>query len=147
MSFEFTLPMGVPEIERCIPHRHPFLLIDKILEYEKSSFIKAIKTVSGKDPILQGHFPGNPVLPGVIIVEAMAQASAVLGKLSKGDDSNTCLLMEINQARFKRVVIPGDVLEMTIKVLKHRADFFWFSGEARVGNELAATAQFSAKLA
>ncbi|MGE0173501.1 MAG: 3-hydroxyacyl-ACP dehydratase FabZ [Oligoflexales bacterium] len=147
MTLDFKLPMRVSEIERCIPHRYPFLLIDKIVEYEKGAFIKAVKTVSGADPILQGHFPGNPVLPGVIIVEAMAQASAVLGKLTKGDKCDTCLLMEINEARFKRVVTAGDVLDLTIKVVKQRADFFWFSGEAHVGNELAATAQFSAKLA
>lgn len=141
----FECPMGVPEIERCIPHRFPFLLVDKVLSYEPGVSIRAIKNVSIGDPVLQGHFPGNPVMPGVYMVEAMAQASAVLGKLST-EASDTCLLMEINDTRFRRIVRPGDTLELKIDVLKQRGSFFWFKGEASVDGELAASANFSAKL-
>lgn len=141
----FDLPMGIPEIERCIPHRFPFLLVDKVLAYEPGVSIKAIKNVSIGDPVLQGHFPGNPVMPGVYMVEAMAQASAVLGKLST-EASDTCLLMEIDETRFRRIVRPGDTLELKIDVLKQRGNFFWFKGEATVDGELAASANFSAKL-
>lgn len=144
--YEFDLPMTITDIEKCIPHRYPFLLLDRVLEYTKGESIRAIKTVSGCEPLLQGHFPGNPLVPGVIMIEGLAQASAVLGKLTKGDECNTCLLMEINETRFRRKVVPGDVLEYNVRVAKRRSHFFWFEGEAKVGDEVAALAKFSAKL-
>jgi 3-hydroxyacyl-[acyl-carrier-protein] dehydratase len=143
----FSLPMMAADIQQCIPHRYPFLFIDKVVDYKAGQSIKALKLASNSDPILQGHFPGNPVLPGVVIIEAMAQASAVLGKLTLAKETTTCLLMEVSQARFRRVVTSGDVLELNIQVAKQRGDFFWFSGEASVDGEVAAQAQFSAKLA
>ena len=81
------------------------------------------------------------------MVEAMAQASAILGKISKGDDCNTCLLTEVSESRFRRMVVPGDVLELEVKLIKNRKDFFWFHGEAKVNGEMAAMAKFTAKLA
>lgn len=142
----YKLPMGTVEIEKCIPHRYPFLLIDRVDDYAAGEFILASRCISGGDPILQGHFPGNPVVPGVVIVEGMAQASAVLGKITRGEDCETCLLTEITKTRFRRQVVPGDKLDYYVKVTKMRSPFFWFEGQARVGDELAASASFSAKL-
>ena len=140
-----SLPMDVPAIERCIPHRYPFLLIDRILEYSVGERILARKNVSVSDQFLQGHFPGDPVMPGVLIVEGMAQASAVLGKLTDPKCSQV-LLTEISSSRFRRKVIPGDVLEIEVKVTKSRKSFFWFDAEARVDGEQAAVVSFSARL-
>ena len=139
--------MDVVEIQRNLPHRYPFLLIDRVHDYRANDFIRASRAVSNSDPILQGHFPGNPLMPGVLMVEAMAQASAILGKISKGDDCDTCLLTEVSESRFRRMVVPGDVLELDVKLVKNRKDFFWFHGEAKVNGEMAAMAKFTAKLA
>lgn len=145
-NYNFEVPMMISDIEKCIPHRYPFLLVDRVNEYKKGEFISASKNITGGEPILQGHFPGNPIVPGVIMIEGMAQASAILGKLTKESDTDTCLLMEINETRFRRKVVPGDVLTYEVKVVKRRKDFFWFEGVARVGDEIASTAKFSAKL-
>ncbi|SME99588.1 3-hydroxyacyl-ACP dehydratase FabZ [Pseudobacteriovorax antillogorgiicola] len=139
--------MDVIEIQRHLPHRYPFLLIDRVHDYKAYDFIKGCKAVSVCEPILQGHFPGNPVMPGVLMIEALAQASAILGKVSKGEACDTCLLTEVTESRFRRMVVPGDVLELDVKLLKSRKDFFWFSGEASVNGEMAAIAKFTAKLA
>ena len=145
-NFHFELPMGTPEIERCIPHRYPFLLIDRVLAYSVGEYIHATKNISISDGILQGHFPGDPVVPGVIIVEGMAQASAVLGRLTSKTESAACLLMEIQQTRFRRKVVPGDTLDYFVRIVKSRGNFLWFEGEAKVDGELATSCKFSAKI-
>jgi 3-hydroxyacyl-[acyl-carrier-protein] dehydratase len=133
-------------IHEWLPHRYPFLLVDRVIDYRVNEYIKAIKMVSGLDPYLQGHFPGNPVMPGVLIVEAMAQASGILGRLTFPERSHSCLLTEIGETRFRRQVVPGDCLELLITVEKQRKDFFWFNGVAKVSGELAASCVFTAKL-
>ena len=139
--------MDIKQILDCIPHRYPFILIDRVHDYKAGEFIQASKVVSSMDPFLQGHFPGNPIMPGVLQVEALAQASAILGKITRGDDSNTCLLTEVTESRFRRAVVPGDVLDLKVTVKKHRKEFFWFLGEATVDGEVASICKFSAKLA
>ena len=139
--------MDVTQIHEMIPHRYPFLLIDKVLDYSPMEFIHGVKAVSALDPYLQGHFPGNPVMPGVLMVEALAQASAILGRVSKGDECNTCLLTEVSESRFRRMVVPGDQLDLKVTLVKSRKDFFWFEGEASVAGDVAAIAKFTAKLA
>ena len=141
-----TPAAGLGSIQDWLPHRYPFLLVDRVLDYRPGEFIRALKMVSGLDPYLQGHFPGNPVMPGVLIVEAMAQASGILGRLTFPERKNSCLLTEIGETRFRRQVIPGDALELHITVDKHRKDFFWFNGTAKVSGELAASCVFTAKL-
>ena len=142
-----NITMNVREIQDQIPHRYPFLLVDRISSLIPMESVDAQKAVSALDPYLQGHFPGNPVMPGVLMIEAMAQASAILGKMSKGQDCHTCLLTEVTESRFRRIVTPGDILNIHVKVLKHRKDFFWFEGQATVDGDLAAFAKFTAKLA
>jgi 3-hydroxyacyl-[acyl-carrier-protein] dehydratase len=143
---DLKLPFDVPTIEKLIPHRYPFLLIDRVMEYSVGKSIVAVKNVSATEPVLQGHFPGEPIMPGVLIVEAMAQASAVLGKLTD-QDCTSVLLTEVSSARFRRKIIPGDQLRLVITVLKHRKPFYWFAGEAFVGDESVAVVSFSARLA
>lgn len=142
---EVSFPMDIIEIQKRVPHRYPFLLVDRILEYVPDQKIVGLKNVSFTDPYLQGHFPGNPVVPGVLQIEALAQASAVFGRLVE-PDTEGCLLTEVTQARFRRPVVPGDTMILDVTVEKRRKNFFWFSGEIFVDSQLAATIKFSAKL-
>ncbi|MBP6218988.1 MAG: 3-hydroxyacyl-ACP dehydratase FabZ [Oligoflexales bacterium] len=142
-----NLPFSVLDIQKCIPHRYPFLLIDTVTAIVLNESIVALKNVSISDPILQGHFPEAPIYPGVLIIEGMAQASAVLGYFSNQEEGRTSkqvLLTEVSKSRFKRKVEPGDVLRYEVKVLRRRAPFFWFEGYAFVGEESVASAHFSA---
>ncbi len=136
----------IPSVRSMLPHRYPILLVDKVLDYRPNEYIRAIKLVSGLDPYLQGHFPEHPVMPGVLIVEAMAQASGILGRLSFPERDKSCLLTELGETRFRRQVVPGDCLELYIVFEKQRKDFFWFHGTAKVDGELAASASFTARL-
>lgn len=141
---KLTFPMDTAAIMRCIPHRHPFLLIDRVLEAVPNVSIVATKAISFTDPALAGHFPGNPVMPGVLMVEAVAQAAAVLGHLSYEYGLTVCYLTEVSKARFRRQVTPGDVLRFDVKVLKRRAPFFWFDAVATVEGETVLEVQLSA---
>ena len=139
------LPMDVNAIQKSIPHRYPFLLVDRVLDMnleEKS--IRANKCISIADPILQGHFPNMPVVPGVIIVEGLAQAAGILGDHLLENGLSTCLLTEITKARFKRQVVPGDVIEYEVKESRKRSPFYWFSATAKVDGELAVEVTLSA---
>lgn len=138
------LPLDTLAIQQCIPHRYPFLLIDRIVELVPHQRIVAIKNVSIADPILQGHFPQSPVYPGVLIIEGLAQASAVLGHFSRSEGFHQVLLTEVSKARFKFKVEPGDTLHYEIKVEKQRSPFFWFEGVAKVGDQVVASSHFSA---
>ncbi len=144
---KFSLPLSRTDIEKCIPHRDPFLLIDQIVELKPPEKIVAIKNVSlEKDVFLKGHFPGNPVMPGVLMIEGMAQAAGVLGYYSLEGGASSTLLTEITQARFKKMVTPKEVLHYEINCTKSRKGFFWFDGVAKSGEEIVATASFSARL-
>lgn len=143
---QFKLPLSTVDIMECIPHRPPFLLVDRVTDYKVNEYIHGYKNITVTEPILQGHFPGNPIVPGVIIIEALAQISGVLGRISKGRPCQTNLLMEINETRFRKQVVPGDRLNFHVKVNKIRGDFYWFEGQADVDGSLAAKAKFSAKL-
>lgn len=143
---KFKLPLLIEDIKNCIPHRYPFLLIDKVTELIPGEKVVAIRNISASDPILQGHFPGNPIYPGVLQVEGLAQAAAVLGILSQDGPVSACLLTEVSSARFRRQVIPGDCLTYTVTVKKKRLPFYWFEANAMVGDEVAAEVLFSAKL-
>ncbi len=140
------LPMDLEHIKMCIPHRYPFLLIDKVTALEPNKSITAIKNVSFSDPILQGHFPERPVYPGVLMIEGIAQTSGVLGMYTKGERSSEILLVEILETRFRRIVEPGDCLRYEVTAERRRGTFFWFKGEAFVGDELAASARFAASM-
>lgn len=128
-----------------LPHRYPFLLVDKVTAVEPGTSLTAIKNVTANEPFFTGHFPGIPIMPGVLIVEAMAQASGILifqtlGRLPNSDE--LYYLAGIDHARFKRMVLPGDQLELHIEVLKQRRDLWKFKGTAMVTGEVVAVAEF-----
>ena len=125
--------MDILEIQSLIPHRYPFLLIDRILELEPLKRIVAIKNVTINEPFFQGHFPGVPVMPGVLIIEAMAQAGAVLLFKEVADRENKLMYFAaIEEARFRKPVTPGDQLRLEIEVIKYRSGYGKLSGKAYV---------------
>jgi 3-hydroxyacyl-[acyl-carrier-protein] dehydratase len=138
--------IDIAEILRRIPHRYPFLLVDRAEDYRPHESIVGIKCVTVNEPFFQGHFPNNPVMPGVLIIEAMAQSGAVLMSKSLNADveGKTIMIMAVDEARFRQPVRPGDVLRMNVSVTKHRGDFFKFKGEAMVEGKLVAQCEFAA---
>ena len=134
------------EVARRIPHRYPFLLVDRAEDYRPHQSIVGIKCVTINEPFFQGHFPGNPVMPGVLLVEAIAQSGAVLMSKSLDADTTgkTIFFMSLDNCRFRHPVRPGDVLRMPVEVVRARADVFKFKGRALVGDKVAAEAEFAA---
>ena len=136
--------MHVNEIMRYLPHRFPFMLIDKVLSYEKGKHLVAIKNVTYNEPFFAGHFPGNPVMPGVLIVEALAQAGCVLAFLSNDCDPSAeelYLFAGIDKARFRRVVMPGDQLNLDVTITAMRRDLLKVTAIATVDGEEACSAE------
>ena len=140
--------LDVAGIMRRIPHRYPFLMIDRVIEMEARRRAVGIKNVSFNEPFFQGHFPGRPVMPGVLIVEAMAQAAGVLVCASCGAESGSALVYftSIEQARFRRPVVPGDTLRLEMTKLACRLNIWKFKGEGWVEDKLVAEAVISAML-
>ncbi len=134
------------EVARLIPHRYPFLLVDRAEDYRPHQSIVGIKCVTINEPFFQGHFPNNPVMPGVLLVEAIAQTGAVLMSKSLNADvtGKTIFFMSLDNCRFRQPVRPGDVLRMPVEVVRARADVFKFKGRALVGDRMAAEAEFAA---
>jgi 3-hydroxyacyl-[acyl-carrier-protein] dehydratase len=134
------------EIELLIPHRFPFLLVDRCFDYVEGQSIRAIKCVSANEPFFQGHFPGRPLMPGVLQIEAMAQASAVLMSKTLKVDSKVSgiMFMSVDNAKFRKPVRPGDVLDMRIQVLLGRRNIYKFSGRAEIDGQLACEAEWAA---
>jgi 3-hydroxyacyl-[acyl-carrier-protein] dehydratase len=133
------------EIQSLLPHRYPFLLVDRVKEFEPQKRIIAYKNVTINEPFFQGHFPGRPVMPGVLIIEAMAQAGGVLVFKSGGPVGKTVMyLAGIDEAKFRRPVVPGDQLRFEIEVLKKRPPFWKMQGKAYVDNEVACEAVVTA---
>lgn len=140
--------MDITEIQSIIPHRYPFLLIDRILEIDPFKRIVAIKNVTINEPFFQGHFPGAPVLPGVIIIEAMAQAGAVLLFREVQDRASKLLYFtSIEEAKFRKPVGPGDQLVLEVSVIKYKMGYAKLRGEARVDGNLVTEAIISSALA
>jgi 3-hydroxyacyl-[acyl-carrier-protein] dehydratase len=136
----------IGEILQRIPHRYPFLLVDRAEAYRPHQSIIGIKCVTVNEPYFTGHFPENPVMPGVLIVEAMAQTGAVLmsKSLDVAVEGKTILFMSLDNCRFRHPVRPGAVLRMHVEVLRARGDVFKFRGKAMVGDKLAAEGEFAA---
>jgi 3-hydroxyacyl-[acyl-carrier-protein] dehydratase len=138
--------LDIAEILRRIPHRYPFLLVDRAEDYQPHKSIVGIKCVTLNEPFFIGHFPGNPVMPGVLIVEAIAQSGAVMmsKSLNANVEGKTIMFTSLDNCKFRTPVRPGDVLRMPVEVLRHRGDVFKFRGEAYVGDKLAAEVEFTA---
>jgi 3-hydroxyacyl-[acyl-carrier-protein] dehydratase len=146
LEAQAPVAIDITEILQRIPHRYPFLLVDRAEDYRPHQSIVGFKCVTINEPFFQGHFPGNPVMPGVLIVEALAQTGAVL--MSKSLDADvtgkTIFFMSLDNCRFRHPVRPGDVIRMEVEVVRARADVFKFRGKAMVGDKTAAEADFAA---
>ena len=138
------LPIDVERIASMLPHRYPFLLIDRVIAFEHGKRLTAIKNVTVNEPFFQGHFPGHPVMPGVLIIESMAQASGVLVKLSRPHESSqpaVFYLVKVDKARFNRVVVPGDQLTLQVEHKRTMRNMSLFWCQALVEGNVAAEAE------
>ncbi len=136
--------MDIHQILAKIPHRYPILLVDRVLEIEKGKRIRALKNVSINEPYFMGHFPHRPVMPGVLMLEAMAQAATVLTLVSLDaelDDKTVCYFAGIDGARFKRPVEPGDQLILDVTLDRAKASIFKYTGKVYVGEDIACEAE------
>ncbi len=135
--------MDISEIQNLLPHRYPFLLIDRITELELDKKIIGFKNVTINEPFFQGHFPGQPIMPGVLIIEAMAQVAGILAYKS-GVQGDTIYFMSIERAKFRKPVVPGDQLRFEIQVQQRRNNVWKFSGGAFVEDKLVSEVDFTA---
>jgi 3-hydroxyacyl-[acyl-carrier-protein] dehydratase len=136
--------MDIYKILQKLPHRYPFMMVDRVLEVEKGVRIRALKNVTMNEPYFQGHFPNRPVMPGVMMLEALAQTAALLAFESNGtgvDDDSVYYFVGIDGARFKRPVVPGDQLFLDVQMDRNKAGIYKFNAQALVGEELAVSAQ------
>jgi 3-hydroxyacyl-[acyl-carrier-protein] dehydratase len=136
--------MDIKEIQKFLPHRYPFLLVDRIIEIEPGTKAIGIKNVTFNEGFFQGHFPGQPIMPGVLIIEAMAQVAGLLAFCSGANVGKTVYFMSIEKAKFRKPVVPGDQLRLEINVLHQRGNVWKFSGNAIVEEKVAAEAEFTA---
>lgn len=140
--------MNILRIFELLPHRYPFLLVDRVVEYKPLSYIKAYKNVSFDEPFFQGHFPGYPIMPGVLILEALAQAGGLLAIASLGNvEDKLFLFTGLDKVKFRRQVVPGDRLDLECGNLKMKLNFCKMEAKALVEGELAAEALISAAIA
>ena len=144
--------LDIQEIEKILPHRYPFLLIDRVVEIEPKKTIKAYKNITIGEEIFQGHFPGHPIYPGVMIIEGMAQAGGVLAFKSMDNiteaeiQDKVVYFMSIDKAKFRQPVRPGDRLDYLISVIKNRGKIWVLDGRAYVDGELVAEAELKAMI-
>jgi beta-hydroxyacyl-ACP dehydratase FabZ len=139
--------LDITQIQAILPHRYPFLLVDRIIEYDPGKRVVGIKNVTLNEPFFAGHFPGAPVMPGVLIVEAMAQTAGVMMLANIPDrESKLVFFTGIDAAKFRRPVVPGDQLRLELTVLRLRPRYIKLRGEAYVDGEMAAEAEISSAL-
>ena len=137
--------IGIEEIMALIPHRYPFLLVDKVKEVKLGESAVGIKNVTMNEPYFQGHFPGHPIMSGVLIIEALAQTGGILALKSVNKaDKNVFYFMSIEEAKFRKPVVPGDTIRLKVNFLQGRSTVWKFKGEAWVNEKLVTEAKFSA---
>lgn len=136
--------IDIKEIQKLLPHRYPFLLVDRILDIEPGVKITGIKNVTINEEFFQGHFPAYPIMPGVLIIEAMAQVAGILAFRSGATTGKSVYFMSIEKAKFRKPVVPGDQLKLEVSVIQHRGNVWKFSGHAIVDNKVTAEAEFTA---
>ena len=136
--------IDIHKVLHLLPHRYPFLMIDRVLDYTKGESLSAIKNVTINEPFFPGHFPHRPVMPGVLVIEAMAQACGILSALSDepmANEDGMFLFVGIDKARFKRQVEPGDQLRFEVKIIRRLRGIWMYQGNAYVGDELCCSAE------
>ena len=143
MSTTVKLPLDVTAIQALLPHRYPFLLVDRVVEFEANKRVLAYKNVSNNEPFFNGHFPGYPVMPGVLVIEALAQAGGLLTQLSNhtGTEGKLFYLVKVDNARFSKMVVPGDRLELDVTLKRVIRNMAIYVGIARVDGEQVACAE------
>jgi 3-hydroxyacyl-[acyl-carrier-protein] dehydratase len=141
-----TQPPTIEEIMKILPHRYPFLLVDRILSIELDKHIVGLKNITVNEPFFVGHFPQNPIMPGVLIVEAMAQVAGILALLSTPENmgNQALYLMSLDKVRFRKPVVPGDQLILDLTVLKGKKKYFKMEGKATVNDHLVAEGELMA---
>jgi 3-hydroxyacyl-[acyl-carrier-protein] dehydratase len=134
------------EILRLLPHRYPFLMIDRIIDIQGEEHGIGIKNVTFNEPQFQGHFPGNPVMPGVLLIEGMAQTAGVLclRQMSSSEHHRAMYFLTIDKAKFRKPAVPGDTVEYHVNKITQRRNMWWYRGEAKVGDVLIAEAEVGA---
>jgi 3-hydroxyacyl-[acyl-carrier-protein] dehydratase len=140
--------VGIQKVLELLPHRYPLLMVDRIIEIDGDNSCIGVKNVTYNEPHFQGHFPGQPIMPGVLIIEGMAQTAGAICVYSKiGMKSPKAVyFMTIDRVKFRKPVVPGDVLEYHMTKTKNRANMWWYRGEAKVAGQLVAEAEVSAML-
>jgi 3-hydroxyacyl-[acyl-carrier-protein] dehydratase len=141
--------LGPEEILKLLPHRYPFLLVDRITAIRGDESCIGIKNVTFNEPYFQGHFPSRPVMPGVLLIEGMAQTAGAICSLARGIDRppGTVFFLTVDKAKFRRPVVPGDIVEFHMTKITRRKQMWWYRGEAKVADQLAAEAVVGAMLA
>ncbi len=135
------MELRIAEIMRILPHRYPFLMVDRVVEVERGRRIVALKNVTINEPYFVGHFPAAPVMPGVLTIECMAQVGAILGLLEESDIENSLVyFMGIDGAKFRRPIVPGDQLRISGEIIRRKTAIWKMRGQVHVGDELAAEA-------
>lgn len=146
MSLETTLDLD--RVKEMIPHRDPFLFLDQVRDLNLGTSAVGVKDVTGDEDFFRGHFPGHPIMPGVLVVEAMAQTAGVLvvATLGKEAEGKLVYFMSVDKARFRKPVLPGDTLELHVELLRSKRNVYKFNGKALVGDTLVAEATFAAMI-
>ncbi|HEX3937664.1 MAG TPA: 3-hydroxyacyl-ACP dehydratase FabZ [Xanthobacteraceae bacterium] len=146
MSATTAEAADISEILRLLPHRYPFLMIDRIVDIQGEEHGVGIKNVSFNEPQFQGHFPGNPVMPGVLLIEGMAQTAGVLclRQMSSSERHRAVYFLTIDKAKFRKPAVPGDIVEYHVNKIAHRRNMWWYRGVAKVGDALIAEAEVGA---
>lgn len=141
--------LGAADILRLLPHRYPFLLVDRIVSIRGDESCIGIKNVTFNEPFFQGHFPGQPVMPGVLLIEGMAQTAGAICASARSAERppRKVLFLTVDKAKFRRPVVPGDIVEYHMVKIARRKLMWWFRGEAKVGDQIAAEAEVGAMIA
>lgn len=148
MTTETLKTLEVAELLRILPHRYPFLLVDRIIEVDGENSCIGIKNVTINEPFFAGHFPGRPVMPGVLLIEGMAQTAGAICSLSSGyaDRPPNVFFLTVDKAKFRKPVVPGDTIEYHMRKLNQRRKMWWFKGEAKVRGVVVCEAEVGAMI-
>jgi 3-hydroxyacyl-[acyl-carrier-protein] dehydratase len=140
--------LEIEDLMRLLPHRYPFLLVDRVINIDGDNSCIGIKNVTVNEPFFPGHFPARPVMPGVLLIEGMAQTAGAICTLSRGFEKppKSVLFLTVDKAKFRRPVVPGDIVEYHMTKKAQKKSMWWFHGEAKIGGELAAEADVGAMI-